>query len=66
MPKLKTKSSVKRRFRLTANGKVRMQASCKRHMLRRRSKKMKRQSRGTEIMSAADSKIVKSYMPYGR
>ncbi len=66
MPKLKTKSSVKGRFRLTAKGKVRMNPSCKRHMLRRRSKKMKRQTRGSEIMSAADSKIVLSYMPYAR
>ncbi|MDJ0948808.1 MAG: 50S ribosomal protein L35 [Alphaproteobacteria bacterium] len=66
MPKLKTKSSTKRRFRLTAKGKVRMNPAGKRHFLRRRPKKMKRQTRGTEIMSAADSKIVKSYMPYGR
>lgn len=66
MPKLKTKSSTKGRFRLTAKGKVKMNPSCKRHMLRRRSKKMKRQSRGPEVMSAADQKIVKSYMPYGR
>ena len=66
MPKLKPQRSVKGRFRLTAKGKVRMNPSCKRHMLRRRSKKMKRQTRGTEIMSAADSKIVLSYMPYAR
>ena len=66
MPKLKTKSSTKKRFRLTATGKVKMNPSCKRHMLRRRSQKMKRKARGTKLMSAADSKIVKSYMPYGR
>jgi len=65
MPKLKTKSSTKGRFRLTAKGKVRMNPSCKRHMLRRRSQKMKRQSRGTTLMAKADSRMVKSYMPYG-
>jgi len=65
MPKLKTKSSTKGRFRLTAKGKVRMNPSCKRHMLRRRSKKMKRQSRGTDLLSPQDARIVKSYMPYG-
>lgn len=65
MPKLKTKSSTKGRFRLTAKGKVRMNPANKRHMLRRRSKKMKRQSRGTDLLSPQDARIVKSYMPYG-
>ena len=65
MPKLKTKSGAKKRFRLTASGKVRMNPARKQHMLRRRSKKMKRQHRGTEIMCAADAKIVKRFLPYG-
>ena len=64
MPKLKSKSGAKKRFRLTATGKVRMQPALKRHGLRKRSQKMKRQHRGTEIMSASDAKIVKQYMPY--
>ena len=63
MPKLKTKSSAKKRFRLTGSGKVRANPSCKRHGLRKRPKKMKRQSRGTMILSDADARIVKSYMP---
>jgi len=65
MPKLKTKSSTKGRFRLTASGKVRMQPAKKSHYLMRKSKKMKRQHRGTEIMSKADSRIVRRFMPYG-
>ena len=65
MPKLKTKSSTKGRFSLTASGKVRMNPASKRHMLRRRPKDMKRQSRGTTIMSKPDARKVKSYMPYG-
>jgi large subunit ribosomal protein L35 len=64
MPKLKTKSGAKKRFRLTGTGKVRASAACRRHMLRRRSQKMKRQSRGTMILVDADARIVKSYMPY--
>jgi large subunit ribosomal protein L35 len=64
MPKLKTKSGAKKRFSLTATGKVRMNPARKRHMLRRRSQKMKRQHRGTEILSAADAKIVKRFLPY--
>lgn len=65
MPKLKSKSGAKKRFRLTATGLVRMNPARKRHNLRRRSQKMKRQHRGSEIMSAADAKTVKRFLPYG-
>ena len=61
MPKLKNKASAKKRFRLTAKGKVRFQSANLRHMLRRRPKKMKRSNRGTQIMSAPDAKIVKRH-----
>jgi large subunit ribosomal protein L35 len=64
MPKLKTKSSAKKRFRTTGSGKVRANFACKRHNLRKRSKKMKRQTRGTMILSDADAKTVKSFMPH--
>ena len=65
MPKMKTKASAKKRFRLTASGKVRANYSCKNHMLRRRSQKMKRNARGTMLLGRSDARIVKSYMPYG-
>jgi len=64
MPKIKTKSSAKKRFRLTASGKVRANTAFKRHNLRKRSKKMRRQARGSVILCAADARIVKRYMPY--
>ncbi|PPR63031.1 MAG: 50S ribosomal protein L35 [Alphaproteobacteria bacterium MarineAlpha4_Bin2] len=59
MPKLKNKSSAKKRFKLTAKGKVRFNSANLQHMLRRRSQKMKRTNRGTQVMSAADARIVK-------
>ena len=59
MPKLKNKSSAKKRFRLTATGRVRFNSAKLRHMLRRRSQKMKRTNRGTQIMNQSDSRIVK-------
>lgn len=64
MPKLKTKSAFKKRFRLTASGKVRANVGCKQHNLRKRSQKMKRQARGTFILCRADAAIAKSGMPY--
>ena len=64
MPKLKTKSSAKKRFKLTARGKVKMPKAGKRHGMIKRSNSQIRKQRGTTIMSKQDSKIVKSYMPY--
>ena len=61
MPKMKTKSSAKKRFRLTGSGKVRANPSGKRHFLRRRSQKMKRNSRGTMILCDADARLVKLF-----
>jgi large subunit ribosomal protein L35 len=64
MPKLKTKSAAKKRFRLTGTGKVRANVACKQHNLRKRSKKMRRQARGTMILVLSDARIAKSCMPY--
>jgi len=64
MPKLKTKSSTKKRFRLTASGKVRRQQAGKRHFMIRRSPKQIRNLRGTTIMADCDAKFVKKFMPY--
>jgi large subunit ribosomal protein L35 len=65
MPKLKTKSGAKKRFRLTATGKVRMNHGYKRHGMRKRPQKMKRKARGSRIMSAPDARIVKrNFLPY--
>ena len=64
MPKLKTKSSAKKGFKITARGKVVMAQSGKRHGMIKRSNSQIRKQRGTTIMSKQDSKIVKSYMPY--
>ena len=63
MPKLKTKSAAKKRFRLTGTGKVRANVACKRHNLRKRPQKMKRQARGTKMLSDSDARIAKSMMP---
>lgn len=65
MPKMKTKSSVKKRFRLTGTGKVRRQHAGKQHGMIKRTNKQIREHRGTTIMSEADAKIVKKFMPYG-
>ena len=66
MPKMKTKSSVEKRFKVTATGKVKVQAAGKQHGMIKRTKKFIRQARGTMVLSEPDAKIVKSFMPYSR
>ncbi len=66
MPKLKTKSGAKKRFKMTATGKVVAQAAGKRHNMIKRSPKFSRDARGTMVLSDQDAKIVKKYMPYDR
>jgi len=61
MPKLKTKSSVKKRFRVTGSGKVKMAQAGKRHGMRKRSNKMLRNARGMTIMHEADAKKILTY-----
>ena len=65
MPKMKTKSSAKKRFKLTATGKVRSQQAGKRHGMIKRSNKFIRDARGTTILAEADARIVRKMMPYG-
>ena len=64
MPKLKTKSSAKKRFKISASGKVIMPRAGKRHGMIKRTNSQIRKQRGTTVMSKQDGKIVKSYMPY--
>ena len=65
MPKMKTKSSAKKRFSLTASGKVRANQANKQHGMIKRTNKQIRNQRGTTILSASDAKIVKQFMPNG-
>ena len=65
MPKLKTKSGVKKRFKITANGKVKHGVAGKRHRLISHNAKYIRQNRGTTVLSESDFKAVKKWAPYG-
>ncbi len=66
MPKMKTKSAAKKRFKITATGKVLAGAANKRHRLISKSKKAKRQNRRMDVLSKADGIIIKrNFLPYG-
>jgi large subunit ribosomal protein L35 len=65
MPKLKTKSGAKKRFKITATGKIKAGVAGKRHRLISHSAKYIRQNRGTKVMTAQDAKTIKIHLPYG-
>jgi len=64
MPKMKTKSGAKKRFSFTASGKIKAGSAGKRHGMVKRSKRFIRETRGTSVLSEADQKIVRKFMPY--
>jgi large subunit ribosomal protein L35 len=61
MPKMKTKSGAKKRFKLTASGKVKVAQAGKRHGMIKRTTKFVRNARGTTVLADADANIVKKY-----
>jgi large subunit ribosomal protein L35 len=66
MPKLKTKSGAKKRFKITATGKVMYAQSRKRHGMIKRTKKQIRQLRGTRVLFKTDGdNITKYFLPNG-
>lgn len=64
MPKLKTKSSVKKRFNLTATGKVRSSQANKQHNMRKRSKRQLRNQRGTVVLCPIETRRIHQFIPY--
>jgi large subunit ribosomal protein L35 len=65
MPKMKTKSSAKKRFSLTATGKVKCGQAGKQHGMTKRQQVTIRNQRGTTTLCDADARIVKKFLPYG-
>lgn len=64
MPKIKTKSSVKKRFQITANRKIKSTQAFKQHNMRKRSKRSLNELKRTTILNNIDSKKIFSYIPY--
>ena len=62
MPKMKTHSGAKKRFKLTANGKVRARHAMKSHILQKKSAKRKRRLDEPIILGKADAKRVKGLL----
>ena len=66
MPKMKTKSGAKKRFKITGTGKVNAAQAGKRHGMIKRTNKQIRQLRGTDVMFKTDGDNIKKYfLPNG-
>ncbi len=62
MPKMKTKSSAKKRFKLTGTGKLKRKHSNKRHILTKKSKKRKLRLTHSGLVSDADVNSIKEQL----
>ena len=66
MPKIKTKSGAKKRFKITGTGKVKYAHAGKRHGMIKRTNKQIRQLRGTNVLFKSDGDNIKKYwLPNG-
>jgi large subunit ribosomal protein L35 len=64
MPKMKTKKSAAKRFRVRAGGTVKRGQAFKRHILTKKTTKNKRHLRGTEGVHATNVESVRAMLPY--
>ncbi len=62
MPKMKTKSGAKKRFTLTASGKIKRKHAYKSHILTKKSKKRKRNLTKTSLVHKTDENNVKAML----
>jgi len=64
MPKMKTKSSAKKRLNVLGGGGVKRSQAFKRHILTKKTTKNKRQLRGTTLVHATNMDSVRAMLPY--
>jgi large subunit ribosomal protein L35 len=64
MPKMKTKSGAKKRFRVRGGGSIKRSQAFKRHILTKKSTKNKRHLRGITNVDKTNAGAVKAMLPY--
>lgn len=64
MPKIKTKRSAAKRFKMTKSGKLKRSKANRSHILTKKSPKRKRQLRQPAITDASNEKNMKKLLPY--
>ena len=64
MPKMKTKKSAAKRFKVQGSGGIKRSRAFLRHILTKKTTKRKRQLRGTTQIDASNMRSVRAMMPY--
>jgi len=64
MPKIKTHSGAKKRFRVTKSGKVKRACAYKNHILNKKTTKRKRNLRKGVIADVTNEATIKKMIPY--
>lgn len=64
MPKMKSNSGAKKRFKVTGSGKVKRKKAGRRHILTKKSRKTKRNLRKDTTVDKTQEKNVKKMIPY--
>ena len=64
MPKVKTKSGAKKRFKVTGTGKIKRKCAFKNHILTKKETKQKRRLRHKVLVRKEDLGSVKLMLPY--
>jgi large subunit ribosomal protein L35 len=66
MPKMKSNSGAKKRFRITGTGKVKRNKAYKRHILTKKTRKQKRGLRGSALVDKTQEHQIKAMLPYDK
>lgn len=65
MPKIKSRRSVRKRFRITGKGKVKRAQGNRSHLLTKRSPNRMRRLRRKAMLHKTGTQMIKKLLPYG-
>ena len=64
MPKIKTKSGAKKRFKVTGSGKIKRKRAYMNHILTKKETKQKRRLANKAIVNKVDESNIRPMIPY--
>lgn len=66
MPKMKSRSGAKKRFRLTGTGKIKRNKAYRRHILTKKSRAQKRRLRKDSLVHETQEHQIRAMLPYAK
>ncbi|HKI45308.1 MAG TPA: 50S ribosomal protein L35 [Balneolales bacterium] len=66
MPKVKSNSGAKKRFKFTASGKIKRKKAYRSHILTKKSPKRKRNLRSATLVDDANAQQIRNLLPYAK